>query len=140
MEFIIAAVVGIICLVLGVVLGYVFGDKTGFKKGYKNRLEIGEKAIGSAEKEAERIVAEAVKKGEAKCKEMVVEAKEEILKSKTEAERENKERRQEILRLENKALAKGAVAKIWNTDIVVKNPAKMKVTIPENDVVLIHIK
>ena len=106
MEFIIAAVVGIICLVLGVVLGYIFGDKTGFKKGYKNRLEIGEQAIGSAEKEAERIVAEAVKKGEAKCKEMVVEAKEEILKSKTEAERENKERRQEILRLENKALAK----------------------------------
>ena len=106
MEFIIAAVVGIICLVLGVVLGYVFGDKTGFKKGYKNRLEIGEQVIGSAEKEAERIISEATKKGEAKCKEMIVEAKEDILKAKTEAERENKERRQEILRLENKALAK----------------------------------
>ena len=42
--------------------------------------------------------------------------------------------------LENKALAKGAVAKLWNTDIVVNDPAKMTVTIPENDVVLIHIK
>jgi ribonuclease Y len=40
---------------------------------------------------------------------MVVEAKEDILRAKTEAERENKERRQEILRLENKALAKEEV-------------------------------
>ena len=37
---------------------------------------------------------------------MIVEAKEDILKAKTEADRENKERRQELLRLENKALAK----------------------------------
>ena len=109
MEYVIAAVIGVICLVLGTVGGYVFGDKNGFKKGYQNRLEIGEKAIGSAEKEAERIVAEAAKKGEAKYKEMVVEAKEDILRAKTEAERENKERRQEILRLENKALAKEEV-------------------------------
>lgn len=109
MEFVIAAIVGIACLILGVILGFVFGDKTGFKKGYQNRLEIGEKAIGSAEQEAKRIVEEAVKKGESKCKEMLVEAKEEILRNKTEAERENKERRQEILRLENKALAKEEV-------------------------------
>ena len=109
MEYVIAAVIGVICLVLGTVAGYIFGDKNGFKKGYQNRLEIGEKAIGSAEKEAERIVAEAAKKGEAKYKEMVVEAKEDILRAKTEAERENKERRQEILRLENKALAKEEV-------------------------------
>ncbi|MBQ8497409.1 MAG: ribonuclease Y [Clostridia bacterium] len=106
MEYVISAIIGVICLALGILAGYVFGDKSGFKKGYQNRLEIGEKAIGSAEEEAKRIVAEAVKKGEAKCKEMLVEAKEDILKAKTEAERENKERRQEILRLENKALAK----------------------------------
>ena len=106
MEYVIAAVIGVICLIVGTVIGFVFGGKNGFKKGYQNRLEIGEKAIGSAEKEAERILAEATKKGEAKYKEMVVEAKEDILKAKTEAERENKERRQEILRLENKALAK----------------------------------
>jgi hypothetical protein len=52
----------------------------------------------------------------------------------------NEDSKAKTVELENKALAKGAVAKIWNTDIVVKNPAKMKVTIPENDVVLIHIK
>ena len=91
MEYVIAAVIGVICLVLGVLAGYVFGDKTGFKKGYQNRLEIGEKAIGSAEEEAKRIIAEATKKGEARCKELLVEAKEDILKAKTEAERENKD-------------------------------------------------
>ncbi len=103
-------IIPIICiifsLILGVIAGFLFGNKSGFKKGYQNRLEIGEQVIGSAEKEAERIISEATKKGEAKCKEMIVEAKEDILKAKTEAERENKERRQEILRLENKALAK----------------------------------
>ena len=93
-------------LAFGTGAGLVFGNKSGFKKGYQNRLEIGEKAIGSAEQEAERIVAEAKKKGDAKYKEMFIEAKEDILKAKTEADRENKERRQEILRLENKALAK----------------------------------
>ena len=103
-------IIPIICIIfsltLGVIAGFLFGIKNGFKKGYQNRLEISEKAIGSAEQEAERIVSEATKRGEAKYKEMIVEAKEDILKAKTEAERENKERRQEILRLENKALAK----------------------------------
>lgn len=42
--------------------------------------------------------------------------------------------------LENKALAKGQTAKIWNSSITFKNPAKMTVNVPENDVVLIHIK
>ena len=75
--------------------------------GYTMRKKTAEKKIGSAEKEAERIVSDAMKAGEAKRKEMIVEAKEDILKAKTEAERENKERRQELyLRLENKALAK----------------------------------
>ena len=103
-------IIPIICIIfslaVGLIGGFLFGNKTGFKKGYQNRLEIGEKAIGSAEKEAERIISEATQKGESKYKEMIVEAKEDILKAKTEAERENKERRQEILRLENKALAK----------------------------------
>ena len=105
-KYVIAVIVGALCLIVGAVIsGFIF-YKRGKDKGYRERKEIGEKAIGSAEQEAERIIAEATKKGEAKYKEMVVEAKEDILKAKTEAERENKERRQEILRLENKALAK----------------------------------
>lgn len=94
LEYLIYAIIGVVALVLGVFLGYLL------------RKKAAEKKIGSAEKEAERIVAEAVKNGEAKCKEMIIEAKEDILKAKTEADRENKERRQELIRLENKALAK----------------------------------
>ncbi len=101
-KIIIPIVVGVVCLIGGIVGGIFIGSK----KGYEKRKKEAEAAIGSAEAEAKRIVANAVKSGEAKCKEMIVEAKAEILKSQTEAERENKERRQEILRLENKALAK----------------------------------
>ncbi len=101
-EILIPIIVGILCLAIGAVVAYIIGNK----KGYEKRKKEAEAAIGSAETEAKRIVADAVKAGEAKCKEMLVEAKAEILKSQTEAERENKERRQEILRLENKALAK----------------------------------
>lgn len=90
--------VGVLALIVGGIVGYFIG--------YMLRKKYAEKTIGSAEKEAERIVADAVKAGEARRKEMIVEAKEDILKAKTEADRENKERRQEILRLENKALAK----------------------------------
>lgn len=93
-DILIPVLVGIVALVLGLLIGYIMRKKTAEKKN------------GSAEAEAERIVSEAVKTGEAKRKEMIVEAKEDILKAKTEADRENKERRQELLRLENKALAK----------------------------------
>ena len=86
-DILIPVLVGIVALVLGLLIGYIMRKKTAEKK------------IGSAESEA-------VKTGEAKRKEMIVEAKEDILKAKTEADRENKERRQELLRLENKALAK----------------------------------
>ena len=84
--------------VLGIVLGFVIG--------YLTRKKSAERKIGSAESEAKRIVEDAVKSAEAKKKEMIVEAKEDILKAKTEADRENKERRQEIIRLENRTLAK----------------------------------
>ncbi len=99
MEYVIGAIIG-------VVLGVLGGAFVGIWIGRNKRIKENDQTIGEAKAEAERIVSEAVKNGEAKCKELLVEAKAEILKSQTEAERENKERRQEILRLENKALAK----------------------------------
>ena len=48
--------------------------------GYKYRQNIAEKAIGGAENEALRIVEEAKKTGEAKKREALVEAREEIHK------------------------------------------------------------
>ncbi len=93
-EIIITVAVAVVTLALGVVIGYFI------------RKSSAEAKIGSAEAHAKKIVDEAVANAEAKKKELIVEAKEETLRLKTEAERENKERRQEIIRLENRALAK----------------------------------
>ena len=93
-EYIISAIIGIVA---GVIAGFVV---------YTVRKKTTDNFIDTKEKEAERIKDEAIKAGEAKCKEMTVEAKENILKMQTEADREYKERRQELVRLENKALAK----------------------------------
>ncbi len=94
LQYIWYIVVGVAALALGILFGVIL------RKG------IAESKIKSAEAEAKRIVDDAVKTAEARKKEMIVEAKEDILKAKTEAERENKERRQELIRLENRALSK----------------------------------
>ena len=93
-DILIPVLVGVVMLALGVLIGYLLRKKTA------------EAAISSAEEHAKKIVEEAAVAAEAKSKEMLVEAKEDILKAKTEAERENKERRQEVIRLENRAIAK----------------------------------
>lgn len=92
--------------VILIIVGVIVGAAGGVFAGYTVRKKTAESKIGSAEKEAKRIVDDAVKDAEAKKKEMIVEAKEDILKAKTEADRENKERRQELIRLENRTLAK----------------------------------
>ena len=89
-----AVIVGVVMLALGLLIGYFW------------RKKIAEAQISSAEEYAKKLMEEAVTAAEAKSKEMLVEAKEDILKAKTEAERENKERRQEVIRLENRAIAK----------------------------------
>ncbi|MCQ2436497.1 MAG: ribonuclease Y [Clostridia bacterium] len=97
-ETIWAVIIAIVALAVGAVVGIFLGIVI--------RKKSAEAKIGSAEKEAVRIVEDAKKDAEAKKKEMILEAKEDILKAKTEADRENKERRQELIRLENRTLAK----------------------------------
>ena len=82
-----------LCLILNiaaVVLCAVF-----FAAGVLYRKKVAEKQIGSAEEEARRIINEAIKGGESKKREMLLEAKEEIHKSRSEYEQEVKERRAE---------------------------------------------
>jgi ribonuclease Y len=76
-----AVIVGVIMLALGLLIGYIW------------RKKVAEAQISSAEEYAKKVMEEAVTAAEAKSKEMLVEAKEDILKAKTEAERDNKERR-----------------------------------------------
>ena len=70
------------------------------------RRKIAEGKIGQAEVEAERILTTARQNGEARKKELVLEGKEEIHKLRSDAERENKERRNELQRLERRLLQK----------------------------------
>ena len=80
----------ILCIAL-VVVGAVC-----FFIGMTYRKKVAEKEIGSAEEEARRIINESIKGGESKKREMLLEAKEEIHKSRNEYEKEVKERRSEL--------------------------------------------
>ncbi|MCL2566106.1 MAG: ribonuclease Y [Defluviitaleaceae bacterium] len=91
-------VVGVICAVVGLFIGAIVG--------MAYRKKIAEGKIGSAELEAARIVERATIDSEAKKKEILLEAKEESIKTKNENEKENKERRNEIQRNEKRLTQK----------------------------------
>ncbi len=90
----------IIFCVVGAVIGIVIGSFVGFLI----RKKISEAKIGSAEQQAQKIISEGEKAAESLKKEALLEAKEKILKDKNEADREIKERRNEVTRLERRAL------------------------------------
>ena len=73
-----------------------------FLLGVKYRKRIAEAELGSAEDEAKRLVSEALKTAESKKKEAIVEAKDEIYRMRTETEKELKDRRSEVSRLERR--------------------------------------
>jgi len=78
----------------------------GFGIGYWLRKKTAEATIISAEEAAKKIVMEAERSSESKKKEALVEAKEEIHKLRSELDRETKERRSELQRLERRLLQK----------------------------------
>ena len=84
----VAIVIGVAALAVG-----SFG-------GFLARKKIGESKIGSAEAEAKRIMDECSKNAEARKKEILLEGKEETLRLRNETERELKERRSEVSRME----------------------------------------
>jgi ribonuclease Y len=82
--------------VAGVILG------TGV--GYVVRKKVAEKQIGSAEEKAQEIVKTARLRAEAAKKEMIIEAKDEVHKSRVDLEKEIKDRRNEISRAERRQI------------------------------------
>ena len=74
----------------------------GFAVGVAYRKRVSEREIGSAEAEATRLINEAIRSGENRKKEMLLEAKDEIHKSRTEYEKEVKERRAELTKQERR--------------------------------------
>ena len=91
---IIAVIAGVLCLIVGIAIGIAY------------RKKIAEAAIGSAEEKAKTIVNEAIKLGETKQKEALLEAKEEIHKNRAEADKEIKERRSELQKMEKRLTQK----------------------------------
>ena len=77
-----------------------------FRFGINYRKKVAEAEIGSAEQESKRILSEAQKATESKKRELLLEAKEEIHKSRIELDREIKERRNEIQRFERRLVQK----------------------------------
>ncbi len=89
-------------LIIAVLIGLVVGGVIFFPLGIRYRKNVSEKEISSAEEEGKRIVNEAIKSAESKKREALLEAKEEILKNRSEYEREVKERRADLQRQENR--------------------------------------
>jgi len=88
----------IICIVVAALAGLGLG----LPIGIAYRKKFAEREIGSAEAEATRLINEAIRSGESRKKEMLLEAKDEIHKSRTEYEKEVKERRAELSKQERR--------------------------------------
>jgi ribonuclease Y len=91
---IIISVVTIIGLGIGGIVGWIV------------RKATAEKAIASAEEEGKRIILNAQTESEAKKRELVVAAKEEVMHIRNEVEKETRERRNELQRLERRLVQK----------------------------------
>ena len=97
-ENVVFYVIAAILVVAAFVLGFVFGGIRRKKKA--------EAVIGSAETEAKRILNDAYKSAEARKKEAVLEAKDEIHNMRSEAEKELRERRGEVKQQEHRLVQK----------------------------------
>ncbi len=95
----------LIGFLVGLVIA-VLASFISFRAGYKRRKVHAEAEIGSAEQESKRILSEALKTAEGKKREALLEAKEEIHRSRIELDREIKERRNEIQRQERRLVQK----------------------------------
>lgn len=94
-----------IVIVVGVICAVVFAA-LGFALGIAYRKKTAEAEIGGATQEATRIVNKALTDAEAAKKEALLEAKDEIHRLRTEADKEIRERRSEVQRQERRLVQK----------------------------------
>ena len=85
-----------------IIVAIVASLGVGVYLGIQRRKQVAEKAIGSAETEANRIVSEAIKSAEAKKKEFLLEGKDELHRLRNENEKEISDRRKEVQRQERR--------------------------------------
>lgn len=101
-----SATIVVLLIVLSVVISSCVAAFIFFKFGINYRKKIAEAEIGSAEEQAKRIVELAEQKAESSQKQAVIDAKDEIHKLRTEAEKEIKDRRYELNQQEKRILQK----------------------------------
>ncbi len=92
----------LILAIIFIIVGVAVGVAAGFGIGVVYRKKVAEREIGSAEAEATRLINEAIRSGESRKKEMLLEAKDEIHRSRTEHDKEVKERRAELSKQERR--------------------------------------
>ncbi len=98
----------LITAIILIVAAAIVGLGIGFGGGIVYRKKVAEREIGSAEAEATRLINEAIRSGENRKKEMLLEAKDEIHRSRTEHDKEVKERRAELSKQERRLEQKEA--------------------------------
>ena len=86
-DFVMIAITAVVAFVLGVLACILI---------HRQKAKNDQRKIADAEAEALRIVNEAIKNAESKKREALVEAKEEILRSRNEYEKEVRERRADL--------------------------------------------
>lgn len=102
MDPILAVVLVIAALLIGAAAAGFIAFKKGVDTGIERRRQQAESLIGSAEKEAERILQDAGRDADNKKKSALIEAKDEIHKLRSEADKEIKDRRAELSRQERR--------------------------------------
>ncbi len=105
-SLVLALVLCLVALLIGAFAAGFFCYRKGVTVGVEQRKQQAEAAIGSAEKEASRILEDAQKEAERQKKNALVEAKDDIFKLRSDAEKEIKDRRAEVGRQERRVQQK----------------------------------
>ena len=122
----IAVVLGVVCFFLG--------------SAYRRKADS--TTIGSAEDEARKILSDALKNAEAKKKEILIEAKDEIHRQRAEADKDIRERRSEVQRLEHRLQQKeeNLDRKTDNLEVKEEKLAKRAKEVEDKLVEIEHLK
>lgn len=102
LTLLVVIVLCVVALLVGALIAGFLAYRKGIAAGIEQRKQQAEAAIGSAEKEAGRILEDAKREADVKRKNAMVEAKDEIYRLRSEAEKEIKDRRTEISRQERR--------------------------------------
>ena len=111
----------ILYAIIALIIGGGIGGFVGFKSGVSHRKKIAEAELGSAEAKAKSIVSDAEKTADARKRELLLEAKEENQRLRADFDKEVKERRGELNRMERRLNQKEETLDKKNDNLDKKN-------------------